>query len=362
MKKRKHQVCQLPSDNIIRKVEENMGTWNASLDDIMAAQKIMTSLASRNEKKRGHKSAHKLQVNNQDLVSQSTLPSTKTMNIAPQTQTVQINQESIQLKELIDRLQQINLDMQNLKEAEYQQLVAKSSASQGSIPQPQSNQQVSQSQMDVSYSRQETITMELTYTPAQKVEGLIVHNQNQAESDRYLFTFNNAGTDFTILDKWTKHSTRVWGDPHVDLDDIQGEYNGEFSDLKSSDSHTTFMLMDGTRVTFNAKDNGLIEGVDLIKGSQHVHATGKASANWDSSGLFNTQVMTDGISSESSITRGDTIFAGGDGNDWYNASGNLVWGQTTSPSINTPPPSVLEFKMSQTITESLSIHRLEKSA
>ncbi len=194
------------------------------------------------------------------------------------------------------------------------------------------------------------------------MEGFTVHDQNYAESDRYLFKFKD-GVTFTILDKWANKSTTVWGDTHVDVDDVEGAYNGEFSDLKKSQDTTTFMLGDGTRVTFKAKDNGIIEQVDIYKGSQHVKGLGEASKDFASgNGLFSTQVLNDGIQAASSASTGDVVYAGGDGNDWFDANKSLIWGKTTGPVILQCPPATLEFRYKQTITQSLSIQTIAKVA
>lgn len=92
----------------------------------------------------------------------------------------------------------------------------------------------------------------------------MVHDQNYAKSNSYLFKFTD-GSTFTILDKWSNKSTTIWGDPHVDVSDVEGASDGDFKDLKTSDEFTTFMLGDGTRVTFKAKDAGIIERVDIFQ-------------------------------------------------------------------------------------------------
>lgn len=206
------------------------------------------------------------------------------------------------------------------------------------------------------------VTLELRYRSNAPVDGLIVHDQNFAESDRYLFNFKD-GTTFTILDKWTNKSTTVWGDPHVDVDDVDGESNGDFKDLKSSDDFTTFMLKDGTRLTFNAKDSGIIERVDIFKGSQHVKGLGQASKEFSTeTGLFSKNVLADGSSAANSTLLGDVVYAGGDGNDWFDANDKLIWGKTTGPVVTQRPPAVLEFSYRQTVTQSISIQTIARTA
>jgi hypothetical protein len=205
------------------------------------------------------------------------------------------------------------------------------------------------------------VELELRYRSNTPMEGLVVHDQNYAESDRYLFKFADGAT-FTILDKWTNKSTTIWGDPHVDVDDMEGNNDGDFKDLKSSEDFTTFMLADGTRLTFKAKDAGLIEQVDIFKGSQHIKGVGSAAKEFSpETGLFSNKVMGDGTLA-ANIAAGDVIYAGGDGNDWFNANNKLIWGKTTGPVVTQRPPAILELYYKQTISQSLTIQTVTKNA
>ena len=134
------------------------------------------------------------------------------------------------------------------------------------------------------------------------------------------------------------------------------------SDLKSSDTHTTFMLIDGTRVSFKARDSGLIETVDIIKASQHIHGIGQTSPDWNpKTGLLNLNLFTDGFFLDTIVPYGDIVFAGRDGKDWYNAAGKLIWGGTTTPTIlNAPQSPRTVFIMQQTFMGSQSLHQVEK--
>ena len=206
------------------------------------------------------------------------------------------------------------------------------------------------------------IEFELRYRSNTPLDGLLIHDRNYAESDRYLFKFADGAT-FTILDKWTSKSTTVWGDPHVDVDDVQGNSNGDFKDLKASDEFTTFMLSDGTRVTFKARDAGIIEQVDIFKGSQHVRGIGQAAEGYSpESGLFLQTVLQDGKTAAISTPSGDTVLSGGDGNDWYDSRGNLVWGKTTGPVVTQRPNATLEFMYRQTVSQSVSVKTISKDA
>lgn len=195
----------------------------------------------------------------------------------------------------------------------------------------------------------------LNYYNLEKVDGLVVKNKNLAETDRYRFEFSS-GSTLKITDKWSNKSTTIWGDPHVDTSDQEGEQNGDFKDLKSSDRYTTFMLSDSTRITFTARDSGIIEQVDIFNGNQHLTGIGAGSKNWDDkNGLFAESVTNGALSASSSVPVGDTVYAGGDGNDWYDAAQSLVWGKTTGPVVTGRPSSTIVFTYNQRITQQVSV-------
>jgi hypothetical protein len=196
----------------------------------------------------------------------------------------------------------------------------------------------------------------------EEVDGLVVRNKNLAETDLYKFEFID-GMTFKITDKSTGKSTTIWGDPHVDTDDQEGGFNGEFSDLKSSETHTTLMLRDNTRVTFTALDHGVIEQVDIFKGNQHLGGIGSASQNFnDKTGLFADKVDQNAATYGSSIPVGDAVYAGGDGNDWYDSSRNLLWGKTTGPLAGARPDFIYEYNFKQTISQQLTVQTLNTAA
>jgi hypothetical protein len=205
---------------------------------------------------------------------------------------------------------------------------------------------------EVEYTRTEEVELSLRYTSLERVDGLVVRSKNLAETDRYSLEFQD-GMTFRIVDKYSGRATRIWGDPHVDVDDVEGDREGEFSDFKGSDSHTTLALQDGTRVTFTAKDNGVIERVDIFKNNQHLGGLGSASKEFnEETGLFAASVDTS--TSGASVSAGDTVYAGGDGNDWYDSAQRLVWGKTTGPLASTRPSALLELSYRRTVTESFS--------
>lgn len=193
-----------------------------------------------------------------------------------------------------------------------------------------------------------------SYSVLKKVDGLVRNSQNEAETDRYRFEFTD-GINFTITDKWSKRSTTVWGDPHVDVDDVEGNRDGEFSDLTTSNLQTSLMLQDGTRVTFTAPDSGVIEEVDIIKGNQHLGGIGAGSKQWNpESGLFAPKVDY-GVDRSSSVPIGDVVYAGGDGNDWFSSGGQLLWGKTTGPVVSSRPYAVMHLEYSEKISQQINV-------
>lgn len=194
----------------------------------------------------------------------------------------------------------------------------------------------------------------LRYAVLEKIEGLIRRSNTVAETDRYRFDFMDGAT-FKITDKWTTRSTTIWGDPHVDLDDVEGNMDGDFLDLKGSDSHTTLMLQDGTRLTFTARDDGLIEAVDIFKGNQHISGIGQGSLQWnEKDSLFDSQVDNSG-NLFSWLPKGDIVFAGGDGNDWFTSEGKLLWGKTTGLMVSARPYAVLQWQYREKFSQQISI-------
>lgn len=169
-------------------------------------------------------------------------------------------------------------------------------------------------------------------------------NSRIADTGRYLIGFQSS-TSLEIYDKHTKLSTTIWGDPHVDLSDVEGNMNGEFSDLKKSDMLTTFALLDGTKVVIKAPDTGAIEKVDIYKGKSHVQGIGaptpeslkdlakEGTKNRDFSALLASFAGGIFIGKDSDTSQlqlqmqqSDVVRAGGDGNDWFSEDGRLIWG------------------------------------
>jgi hypothetical protein len=311
------------------------GVIAGDLSDLMAARRLIEiasdAEARRNGKKVAEKSALDYLKTDQAFISGAALD-------ANQQNAVAVPVENINIK---------LPDLRNLAQAV-------ENTAQQAAP--------TQAGITLTASQSIEIQLELSYKSNAPLEGLLVHDQNYAESDRYLFNFKDGAT-FTIIDKWANKSTTVWGDPHVDVDDVEGNNDGDFGALKSSDDFTTFMLGDGTRLTFKARDNGLIEQVDIYKGSQHVTGLGQAAKDFSpASALFSKKVLADGHSAALAKPLGDVVYAGGDGNDWFDANQRLIWGKTTAPLVTQRPPATLTFSYKQTVTQSISIQTIARDA
>ena len=236
------------------------------------------------------------------------------------------------------------------------------SIQQGTIPAQKTADGTAARMTTFTFQKETTETgLDVHYRALPPVEGLVRVSAHLAETDRYAFEFQD-GTTFKISDKWSNKSTTIWGDPHIDTSDQEGANNGDFQDLRASDRYTTFQLEDGTRVTFTAQDAGVIEAVDITKGSQQLHGLGAASSQWsEETGLFSEEVKRAGSSAEQ-VPLGDVVYAGGDGADWFNSSGQLVWGKTTGPHITQRPTQVMDIQVRQTYsTEQLTVQMMLKA-
>jgi hypothetical protein len=71
--------------------------------------------------------------------------------------------------------------------------------------------------------------------------------------------------------------------------------------------------------------------------------------------------LDDGASAANKTPVGDVVYAGGDGNDWFDASNKLIWGKTTAAAVTQRPSATLEFYYKQTISQSITIQTISKS-
>jgi hypothetical protein len=222
------------------------------------------------------------------------------------------------------------------------------------LKQVQSPKQDATQQITINYNQTVQQKMSLSYSVLDDVSGLVKRSNSTAETDRYRFEFQD-GTSFKITDKWSNLSTTVWGDPHVDVSDVEGENDGDFKDMSASNSYTTFMLQDNTRLTFTAEDDGVIKSIDIFKGNQHLQGIGQGNDNWNEGNQFFTAPVSSGSDKQGSVPKGDTVYAGGDGNDWYTSDGQLLWGEKTAKAVNSKPYAVLQYEYSKTISQELTV-------
>ena len=101
----------------------------------------------------------------------------------------------------------------------------------------------------------------------------VQQNGGQAHIDlgNYTLDLNEGSSEFVLTNKATGETTRVWGDPHVEVD---GQHVGDFY------GRTTLNLDDGTKITINTTPydagNGmtLSSGLTITKGDQAIVVTG----------------------------------------------------------------------------------------
>ena len=107
-----------------------MTTWNTSIDDLLTAQQMMVNSTNHPGSKHGHNSPDKDSKKKHTMVSQSSTPSDiNSVTNPPHDQKVQIDQDSMNLKELINQLKENDAEIQNLKQSQYQRLVSNSKSS-----------------------------------------------------------------------------------------------------------------------------------------------------------------------------------------------------------------------------------------
>jgi hypothetical protein len=163
------------------------------------------------------------------------------------------------------------------------------------------------------------------------VDGFVVVNRHLAETERYRFEFLNGAT-FRILDTWTGIATTIWGDPHLEISDSKHDRRASISGSTKSETHITLLMQDGSRITFTARDGGSIERVDIFHGNQRGWGIGSGGLDWaEETGLFQKTVCNDGAAASLALVSGDIMHAGGDGSEWYDSAGRLVWDTATGP-------------------------------
>jgi hypothetical protein len=101
--------------------------------------------------------------------------------------------------------------------------------------------------------------------------------------------------------------------------------------------------------------------VDIFKGDQHLSGIGTEHKDFDpKTGLFAAEVDNQAKTFISSIPVGDVVYAGGDGNDWYNAARQLVWGKTTGPLAGEPPAFLYQYSYQQIISQQMTVNMVNR--
>jgi len=298
-----------------------MANNSDSIQDLVSAQRVMSIMQELDKKRKNPNAATKnlkqiKEEQDQLILSGNARLGKKNGQSAVENFNIQLSD----IKKYLENLQ-----------SQTQQNQAAQPPVTNQTPSAQGNQTLMNVEAQIEVEQRTEMTYSITALGDSNQASLSLIDKKQAETERYSFDFLSS-ISFRITDKETMKSTTIWGDPHVDTDDESGELNGEFSDLKASNEYTTFLLLDGTRVTFTAKDNAVIERVDIIVGKQHLSGIGAASKDFsEHDGYFESSVGNDGNLQTSLVPIGDLVLAGGDGNDWYDYRGRLVWGESSGP-------------------------------
>jgi hypothetical protein len=78
--------------------------------------------------------------------------------------------------------------------------------------------------------------------------------------------------------------------------------------------------------------------------------------------LFEERVRNDATLASSSVPMGDVVYAGGDGNDWFDANKNLIWGKTTGLIVTSRPSSFLQLEYYQKVTQQVTVSSFSQQA
>ena len=140
------------------------------------------------------------------------------------------------------------------------------------------------------------------------------------DTGRYTIALDEAHSQWTVTDKKTGESTRVWGDPHVD-EGNDGKTDWDFK------KDSTFVLADGTKITVDTVpfgNNGMTVSSELAisKGNQGVVVSGLAQkgAKTDDGAL--KVETTNGKKLDASRPDGQTFTQ--DGAGWKNEAGEKI--------------------------------------
>jgi hypothetical protein len=282
-----------------------MSDWN-SITELMAAQKVTDSTPPHHIQQEKKRRAGNTSIDDNEEGSTEQLPVPEELpSDSPESQKLNVEQESIKLSSLIELLKAIEDD---------------------------DSLDVNKTGEDVPPSQATHFEIDLPVSPPHTIVGLVVRHQNVIESDRYLIRFNK--NEVSIIDKWLSHSSLIWGLADS-IPPLAGNDNNDSASLENNpETYITLMLMDGIRLTLTIGPNGVLIKSDLIKGTQHIERIEKEGLNWNFLGL---PVLSDGFEIDKSLPKGKTLFAGGNyGNAWFTDSNKQVWGHKT---VSTPHQS-----------------------
>jgi Domain of Unknown Function (DUF1521) len=142
------------------------------------------------------------------------------------------------------------------------------------------------------------------------------HTANIDLGDGYKFQIDERGSEMYIINENTGQKTRVWGDPHVD---VNGKRQFDFYGT------TTFELENGAKVTINTEQwagnpNAYVASqVVITKGSNAIVVDGISQ---NKLGDLSVTMSNDGYSIDAEHRDGWTVFEGANG--WETGSGKVV--------------------------------------
>ena len=145
----------------------------------------------------------------------------------------------------------------------------------------------------------------------------------------YVLEFDEAHSEIVIISPCGKR-TCIWGDPHVDVDNIAGQRGHDFGFYGTS----TFQLKDGTKITINTepwKNNPsttLAENVVVTKGDKSLVVSGLSQNNYNGStrtGDFKIVVGMNGRELDKAVWDGGFTAIEADGGQWIDSrTGRIV--------------------------------------
>jgi hypothetical protein len=144
------------------------------------------------------------------------------------------------------------------------------------------------------------------------------HTASVDLGDGYSLTIDERNSEMTIFNAATGENTRIWGDPHVDVD---GKHSFDFWGT------TTFQLENGTKITINTEQ--FAGNPNMYVASQVVITRGNNSAVIDGIsqnqlGDLKVSVGTDGHVLDAAHRDGWTVYENATGSGWRAEHGGIA--------------------------------------